>query len=139
MSPNPSKVLRLFAETQDRLYHSETVRNALGQISKHTTDQKIIKTCQAIADILEISFDQVFKKHDVDQHFAAVKKLQNHIAWVNLKYKEVKECANTYNPKWINPLQQIMDVQLARLQQLISLLTVEPDICDVEGNLIRPS
>jgi Uma2 family endonuclease len=32
MKPNPSKILRLFAELQDRLYDGKTVKNAISQI-----------------------------------------------------------------------------------------------------------
>ncbi|MEH1832009.1 MAG: hypothetical protein V7L29_08040 [Nostoc sp.] len=139
MKPNPSKILCLFAELQDRLYHSDTIKNAISQICRHTKDQDIIKTCQTIAEILEIEFDSNFDKVNTDWHFQAVHKLQKHQNWVIEKYQEIQKCVNDYNSKWSDPLLKIIDTQLARLLQLIILLDREPDICDDKGNVIRPN
>lgn len=49
MNPNPSRVLRLFAETQDRLYDGDTIKKMISQIAKHTKDRKIIVNCEVIA------------------------------------------------------------------------------------------
>jgi len=139
MNPNPSKVLRLFAETQDRLFDGDTIKKAISQIAKHTKDHKVIVNCEAIANLLEIDFDQAFLRNDVNQHYEAIKKLQNHIVWVNEKYKEIKSFTGNCDPKWFTSLQQVTDAQLARLGQLASLLTSVPDICDLQGNVIRPN
>jgi len=139
MHPNPSKILRLFAEVQDRLYDGDTVKNAISQISKHTKDKSIIKTCQAISDILEIDFDSTFVKVNTELHFQAVCRLQKHQNWVINKYKESKNCVNDHNSKWSDPLLKIIDTQLARLSQLIILLDREPDIYDNNGQIIRPN
>ena len=87
MNPNPSRVLRLFAETQDRLYDGDNIKKALSQIARHTKDKKVIENCEAIAELLQIEFDQTFVRNDVNQHFDAVKKLQNHGVWIKEKYK----------------------------------------------------
>ncbi|OUL26851.1 hypothetical protein [Nostoc sp. 106C] len=139
MNPNPSKILRLFAELQDCLYHGDTVKNAITQICKHTRDESIIKTCQVIAEVLEIKFDINFAQVNTDSHFQAVHQLQKHLNWVMQKYEEIQKCVNEYNPKWSDPLLKIIDTELARLSQLIILLDREPDICDHKGNLIRPN
>lgn len=139
MNPNPSNLLRLFAELQDRLYEHDTVKKAIHQICSHTKDHSIIKTCQAIADILEIELNHNFDKINTDVHFHAVKKLQNHQNHVIHKYKEIQQHINNYNAKWSDPLLNIIDTQLARLSQLILLLDGEPDICDNKGNVIRPN
>ena len=65
MNPNPSRVLRLFAATQDRLYDGDTIKKIISQIAKHTKDRKIIVNCEAIADLLQFEFDQSFLRNDV--------------------------------------------------------------------------
>jgi hypothetical protein len=139
MHPNPSKILRLFAELQDRLYHGDIVKKAISQICKHTKDTSIINTCQVIAELLEIEFEIKFEQVDIKRHFQAVHKLQEHQKWVVEKYQEIKKCADNYNLKWSVPLLKIIDTQLARLSQLIILLDRESDICDNNGNVIRPN
>ncbi|WP_190403901.1 hypothetical protein [Pseudanabaena mucicola] len=139
MNPNPSRVLRLFAETQDRLYDGDTIKKALSQIARHTKDKKVIENCEAIAELLQIEFDQAFVRNDVNQHFDAVKKLQNHGVWVKDKYKEVKPFLENCDPIWYRRLQEATDAQLDRLGQLVSLLSAVPDICDLNGNVIRPN
>jgi hypothetical protein len=134
MNPNPSRVLRLFAETQDRLYDGDTIKKMISQIAKHTKDRKIIVNCEAIADLLQLEFDQTFLRNDVNQHNDAVRKLQNHVTWVHEKYKEVKPFLENCDPIWHTRLQEATDAQLARLSQLVSLLSAVPDICDLEGN-----
>ena len=139
INPNPSRILRLFAETQDRLYDGDTIKKMLGQIARHTKDQRVIANCEAIADLLQIDFDQTFIRNDVNQHFDAVKKLQNHGAWVKEKYKEIKLHTENCDPKWFTSLQQEMDTQLDRLGQLVAFISSVPDICDLQGNVIRPN
>ena len=139
MNPNPSRVLRLFAATQDRLYDGDTIKKIISQIAKHTKDRKIIVNCEAIGDLLQIEFEQTFLRNDVNQHNDAVRKLQNHVTWVHEKYKEVKPFLENCDPIWYTRLQEAMDAQLARLSQLVSLLSAVPDICDLEGNVIRPN
>ena len=116
MNPNPSRVLRLFAETQDRLYDGDTIKKALSQIAKHTKDNKVIENCEAIAELLQIEFDQTFVRNDVNQHFDAVKKLQNHGIWIKEKYKEVKPFLENCDPVWYTRLQEATDAQLDRLE-----------------------
>jgi hypothetical protein len=96
MNPNPSRVLRLFAETQDRLYDGDTIKKMISQIARHTKDCKVIVNCEAIADLLQIEFDQTFLRNDVNQHKDAVKWLNNHVTWVHEKYKEVKPFLESY-------------------------------------------
>jgi hypothetical protein len=139
MNPNPSRILRLFAETQDRLYDGETIKKALSQIAKHTKDKKVIENCEAIAELLQIEFDQTFVRNDVNQHFDAVKKLQNHGVWVKDKYKEIKLYTDNCDPKWFSALQEVTDIQLDRLGQIVSFLSAVPDTCDLNGNVIRPN
>lgn len=139
IQPNPSKILRLFAELQDRLYDGDTIKKAISQICRHTKDQSIIKTCQVIAEILEIEFDSNFDKVNTDWHFQAVHRLQKHHNWVIEKYQEIQKYVDDYNSKWSDPLLKIIDTQLARLSQLIILLDREPEICDNKGNVIRPN
>ncbi len=139
MNPNPSRVLRLFAETQDRVYDGDTIKKMISQIARHTKDRKVIVNCEAIADLLQLEFDQAFLRNDVNQHNDAVRKLQNHVTWVHEKYKEVKPFLENCDPIWYTRLQEATDAQLARLSQLVSLLSAVPDICDLEGNVIRPN
>ncbi|MBD2300158.1 hypothetical protein [Nostoc sp. FACHB-190] len=139
ISSNPSKILRLFADLQDRLYEHNTVKNAITQICNHTKDQNIIKTCQTIADILDIELNFNFNNVHTAVHFQAVQQLHNHQNHVISKYQEIKNNINNYNPKWTAPLLEIIDTQIARLSQLIILLDREPDICDNQGSLIRPN
>ncbi|MDP5339136.1 MAG: hypothetical protein NWQ28_11250 [Nodularia sp. (in: cyanobacteria)] len=141
MHPNPSKILGLFSDLQDRLYHGDTVKKAITQICKHTRDTSIINTCQVIAELLEIEieFEIKFEEVNIDWHFQAVKRLQNHQNWVLEKYQEIQKKVGNYNRKWSEPLLKIIDPQLARLSQLIILLDREPDICDNNGNVIRPN
>ena len=63
MNPNPSRVLRLFAETQDRVYDGDTIKKMISQIARHTKDRKVIVNCEAIADLLQLEFDQTFLRN----------------------------------------------------------------------------
>lgn len=37
-STHPGKIIRLFAEVQDHIYHDGTIQKLLTQIGRHTTD-----------------------------------------------------------------------------------------------------
>ncbi|WP_414552455.1 hypothetical protein [Anabaena sp. CCY 0017] len=139
MHPNPSEILRLFSNLQDRLYDGDTVKKAITQICNHTRDTSIINTCQVIAELLEIEFEIKFEQVNINWHFQAVKRLQNHQSWVLEIYQEIQKKVGDYNRRWSEPLLKIIDPQLARLSQLIILLDREPDICDNNGNVIRPN
>lgn len=139
MHPNSSKILILFAEVQDRVHHHDKVKNALSQIARHTRDPRILKTCRAIAEVLEIEFEEKFEQVNDGWYFDAVRKLQNHSAWVMEKYQVLQKEIGNYDPKWTEALSKLTDTQIARLSQLVPLLDVEPDICDKEGNIVRPN
>jgi predicted oxidoreductase (fatty acid repression mutant protein) len=95
MNPNPSRVLRLFAETQDRLYDGDTIKKMISQIAKHTKDRKIIVNCEAIADLLQLEFDQTFLRNDVNQHNDAVRRLQIHVWQLNKTFVLLVNCLDT--------------------------------------------
>ncbi|GEM_PF-573317 len=138
-SANLAKLLYLFAEVQERLYHGETIQKALAQISRHTQDEKILETCRAIAVLLKIEATEQFVSFDRGWYFDAVQKLQKRLAWVLEKYQLIPNLVEQSDPKWTADLSQATDIQLATLTQLVSLLDNEPAFCDQQGNTIRPN
>jgi hypothetical protein len=133
---HPGKILRLFAEVQDHLYHGNTIKRYLEQLARHTNDPKILETCDAIAELLSISIEKEFSHIDKGWRVDAVNRLKAHSRWATDKYREVRQEVPEYDSAWTEPILAIMDPQLARLSQLIILLDTEPAICDSQGNVI---
>ncbi len=134
--PNPTKIIRLFADLHDHLYNG-CIQHELNQIVRHTKDRKIIAICQRTAELLEIKIDISFQKEDPDQHFRSVKTLSNHLKKANEKYEEIVQLVPNYSPKWIDSLYSATEEVLILLSQELIRLDRAPNIYDNQDKEIQ--
>lgn len=135
---NPAKILRLFADIQDRL-HNGIIENQINNIAKYTRDQEILADCKKIAECLELPFDpnSKFEKCNDERFAVSVHRIAKHLESIKNKYDNLLSQLPDYNSKWTESLFQLTESQLVKLSEVLILLDRVPNNFDVSpGDLV---